>query len=279
MAAMTSWPKPQAWNIGAATTTRLARPPGDPIEHRGHRVGAALGTAGRALGGPRGARGEQDDLGRAAPACAGLAPLLARISLLQRPDAAAVRLVLPGDELDQVIDLGAGVLDETGELLVVDHQLGLLAGHDIGELRPGEAGVEQKRVAPSLVAAPSASTKPAVVAAQDGDGADRPSRRGPHRGDARGERVGTPAELAPGRASRARRSARPRPGAHGRRQDQADGRGDAVAAYDQAHPGVLVGAQRRDQAGAGERWRSATARAPALALRSPLLMSADPLSR
>ena len=63
------------------------------------------------------------------------------------------------------------MLDEARELLVVDHQLGLLAGHDVGELGTGEAGVEQERVGAELGGGAERVDEPAVVAAQDRDGA------------------------------------------------------------------------------------------------------------
>ena len=97
-------------------------------------------------------------------------------------------------------------------------------------------------------------------------------------GDARGERVGAPAELAPGQ--RAELVDQPDAvGSAGGGQAEAGGRGDAVPADDQAHPDVLVRAQRRDQAGAREGAGAPAGVRQRSALRSPLLMSADPLSR
>ena len=79
VAAMTSWPKPHAWNIGAATTMVCSAAPRDPLEHRGQRPGAAAASGAR----PSGCRSCPTSAARPCPgagACAAARPGAASMS-------------------------------------------------------------------------------------------------------------------------------------------------------------------------------------------------------
>ena len=170
----------------------LAGPPGDPVEHRGQLVGASA-TAASTLRRTRGARGQQ----HGAAVARGTGRRRPQVRLDESVDGGLLLAVLgPGDHLDELGEPVARRAEEVGELLVVDEHLRALALQDVGQLRCGEAGVEQQRVGPEPRAGAEGLDEPAVVAAQDADGLRRAVRDGG--GETDGQGGASLLELGPG---------------------------------------------------------------------------------
>ena len=96
------------------------------------------------------ARGGRDDVG----AVARLDDLVQGLVLARALD---LPTVVPADVAQPA---PAGVVQDLGELLVVDQRLGLLALADLGQLRAGEGVLRNIAFAPSFEQATIASTKP-----------------------------------------------------------------------------------------------------------------------
>ena len=169
VAEIASWPNPQAWNIGAATTVVSLGPPRDPVEHRGERRRRPRPERRAPLGVPvvpevsSTVRPGRDGLrragGRGARSISSSSGVHARVAVLGSSTQASTS-TQPGELLPRLGEQGR-------ELLVVHHDLGVLALEHVGELRPGEAGVQQQRVGADARRRRRAPRRAAMVAAQD----------------------------------------------------------------------------------------------------------------
>ena len=239
VAARTRQPNPHAWNIGAATTT---------VSSARHGTRSMIATRSPA----------PPPVPRRAPFGAPVVPLvssttcgllvgaggpLAEVVGDQPVDGEALgRLVLPGDHVHRPL---RQVGQRFGVLLVVDQDVDVLAAEQLGQLRPGERGVEQHQVGAELAGGDQRLDEAAVVAGQQADPAASVLEVRRERG---GQRVGALLELAP-RHRTALVDQRDPLGSPGCRQAGAGHRGQALAPDRAGHPQVLVRPQRPQQPG------------------------------
>ena len=78
-----------------------------------------------------------------------------------------VRVVGPRDDAGRVGSVGQRTVHRFGELLVVDHRVGVLAFDNVGQRRAGERRVEQQHVGADPVGGDQRLDEAAVVAAHD----------------------------------------------------------------------------------------------------------------
>ena len=156
-------PKPQAWNSGAAIMVRSSVRSG--IFENIAAIGPSeLGVLRAApFGVPVVPRREDHRLALLGGRDHGRRVALVD-QLLERRVVQAALALCPGDEA--LAPLRA-LLDEVGELLVEDQRARALALDDVGDLRPGEGGVEVQRIDPELRAGDGGVDEAAVVAAHD----------------------------------------------------------------------------------------------------------------
>ena len=190
--------RPQEWNSGAAISVRsrarsgiFASSPAIGSSDSGWLAVGALRRAGRAARedherGPcaSAARRRCGRRRRSAPRASGRAGVAVRPRRAKR--------LRPSQRARQ----------QRGELLVVDDRRGPLALADLGDLRPGEGGVEKQRVGAELRAGDGRLDEAAVVAAQDRDAVALVDAGVAQRV---GERVRAPVDLVRRSACRARR--------------------------------------------------------------------------
>ena len=159
------WAKPQEWNSGAAMNVVCARFSG--ILDSSDTAGSS--DCGCAAAAPFGVPVVPEVRITARPARARAAPAgsgrRAGDQLVER-GVVGVLGVVPGDEALAPL---AGVLEQLGELLVVDDRHRLLALDDLRELRAGEGGVQVERVGAELGERDRRLDEAAVVAAHDRD--------------------------------------------------------------------------------------------------------------